>query len=125
MIPLSVERSVVSRRLLGLGKEHEHPWPFISHQLILLLLIPVRHSQPVAGPVIGWFAVHQQHVVMRAVTFNVMEGYVPGVQHAVPNERHLLPVSEGTHHFDGRRIMSLTIGKAPTKDFAVSLTALS
>ncbi len=61
---------------------------------------------------------------MSAVALQVMKRNVPRIQYTIPNQRHSLPVREGTDDFHGTGIMSLAIWQAPAEDFGKGLSTL-
>ena len=79
-----------------MGVKEEDPATARGHQLVLLFLGSMGDGQAVGVLVRNRLSVDQQHVMMSAVSRDVMNGDVPGVDFAVALERHLLPVGEGT-----------------------------
>src|ERR1039457_2283925 len=68
-------------------------------------------------------AIHQQHVVVRATALKVMQRDMPGIQHLVTGQRHLLPVRESTGDLNRGRRRRLALGRTPAENLAVSLPA--
>ena len=95
--------------LLRLGEQHEQPRAAWGLHRELLLVWSVRDSVAVAILVVGRQAIHEQHVVMRAVAFDVMDGPVPRIQLAIAHQRNALPVRERTDDLHGGRVLVLPI----------------
>src|ERR1039458_7686043 len=113
--------SRLTPELFRLRKEHQHARSPVGHQLILLLLRAMRNGKPIAMLVANRLAIHQQHVVMRATALKVMQRDMPGIQHPVTGQRHLLPVRESTGDLNRGRRQRLALGRTPAENLAVSL----
>jgi len=123
--PYRADEGVSRSALLRLGKQHQDSWSFIRHDLVLLLLRAMGHSQAMAVLVVSWFAVHQEHVMMCSISQNVVEATVPGIQCPISLERDFLPVCERANHFNSRRGLNLAIRQPPPEDFRERLPAIT
>src|SRR5690349_5805610 len=103
--------------LLGLCEEHEHARAFVRGELVAFLLRSMRHCQAITVFVVSRLAIDQEHVVMGLIALNVMEGDMPGIEDAVANKRHSLPMRERANKFHGGRFDFLAVRKAPAKYF--------
>lgn len=80
--------------LFRLGEEHEDAGAAVGHDGVLLFFRTARDGEAVAVFILGRFAVHQEHVVMRLVGGDIVESDVPGIERAIAQKRHLLPAGE-------------------------------
>ena len=48
--------------------------------------------------------------MMSAVCLQMMERYVPRVEHSIAHQRHFLPMRKRTHYLHGARVVSLSVG---------------
>ncbi len=62
--------------------------------------------------------------MMSTIALEMMEGYMPGVQHTIANQRHLLPMGERTDDFHRGRIVSLSVRQSPSEYLGECLSAL-
>ena len=108
-------------KLFRLRKEHQHTRATSRHQLILRLLRVARNGLAIALLVANRFAVHEQHVVMRAVARNVVQRHLPDVPRIIRDEWHLLPFGERAHNFNGGRFRCLAGGQTPAENLGESL----
>jgi hypothetical protein len=99
---------------LRLAKKHEHSGALVGQDLESLFLWTVGDGQPVTGMVVGRFAIQQQHVMMRAVALDLVQGDVPGIQYIVALERDPFPARERADDLDCSRFC-LARRKAPPK----------
>lgn len=79
--------------LFRLREKHQHAWPFVGLNRVNLFL-RVGNGEAIAGFVIRGLPIYEEHVVMRPITLDVMQGDVPGIEHAVADERNFLPMIE-------------------------------
>jgi len=84
----------------------------------MLFKLGRRHSQAVALLVARRLAVHQQHVVVRAVAGNVVEHELPDFGCVVVRQGHGLPVGEGAGDFDRRGVGVARLGGLPAECLA-------
>jgi hypothetical protein len=84
----------LSNRLLGLREQHEHPRAALGDELILLFLRANRNRETIAVAIVRWLTVHKNHVMMRLVSGDVVNGCVPRVSGAVALQSNFLPIGE-------------------------------
>lgn len=105
--------------LLRLGEEHEDAGAAVGLESIALFLKSARRGETIAILVCGGFAVHEQHVMMRLVSRDVVHGDVPRIQNAVLHHLDSLPVIEGAEDFHCFGLFGMAIRKTPAKNLAV------
>src|SRR5437899_3336962 len=103
--------------LFRLGEEHEHARPAIGQELIFLFERSVRDCQAIASFVVGWLAIDEDHVVVRFIALDMMEGDVPCIQNAVTHHRSFLPMIERANDFDSCRFLGLSVRQTPAEHF--------
>ena len=101
--------------LLRLGEEHEDARATIGLNRVLLFVETVRDGQAVAVFVMRGLAVHEEHIVMRLVSGDVMKRGVPRIKRAVADERDLLPAGKRTDNFHRLRLFRPPIGQTPAE----------
>lgn len=107
--------------LFCVRKQHQDAATLFGIQLKLFLIETVGNSQTIATFVVSRFAVHEQHIMVRAVSGDVMDGSVPGIENAVPIERHFLPFRKRADDFHRGGFRGLAISQAPAKHFRKAL----
>jgi len=70
-------------------------------------------------------AVHQQHVVVRAIAGDVVEDGLPVVGRAVVRQGYGLPVGEGARDFNFRGIRVARLGGMPPESLAEKMSRVS
>ena len=76
-----------------------------------------RNGQTVAVPVVDRFSVRQQHVMVRTVARQLLQGDLPAALHAVVQQRHFLPVGKCAGHLHHGRFQHLAVRQTPAEDF--------
>jgi len=110
-----------TKDLLRLCEEHIQSRPAWGRDLVLFFLRTMRNGVAVAVLVRGRLAIHQQHIMMRFVAFDVMNGRMPGVHLAIAQQRHALPMGERTYDFNRSRFLGLPVRQSPAEDLGISL----
>jgi hypothetical protein len=59
--------------------------------------------------------------MMHAAALQVMQRDMPGIQHAITDQCHLLPIGESADDLDRCRRLCLARGQTPAEDLAVGL----
>jgi hypothetical protein len=111
--------------LLGLSEQHHDAKTFIGCYLKSLFVGATRNGQAIAGFVICGLAVNQQHVVVSAISLDVVEGDVPCVENAVPDQGNFLPMRERAHHLDGFWFLSVPRRQPPAENLRERLPPLN
>ena len=107
-----------------MAEEHEHARPARRDQRVLFFLGGMRHGQSVGMFVVRGFAVHKQHVIVRAVARNVRQRELPDAGHPVALQRHPLPAVERAGDFDEHRHGAARHVGLPAKNLAERRRAL-
>lgn len=79
------------------------------------------NAQAIRSVVQDWCTVHQEHVVVGAISGNVVDGDVPAIEFAGMMEWDSLPVSESSGHFDAGGVFCMAIGEAIAEDLGEDL----
>ena len=102
---------------LGLRK-HEHDSRSLgSLDLPFYFLRILGTCQPIAGFVIGRFAIYDNDVAMRVIALNVIHSDVPGFRCVIVGEGNFVPIAESADDFDCRRLGRLAGWHRPAEDF--------
>src|SRR2546430_2227117 len=98
---------------LRLCKQHEQPQAAIGFDSETLFGGALRDSETVAGFIVSRFPIDQEHVMVRLVCRNMMQGDMPAADRAVMEQWDFLPVSKRADYFDGGRKLRLAVRWTP------------
>src|SRR5215472_7083267 len=116
MRPLTIRLPLVpATQLFSLREQHAKARPPGRGHRELLFHRAMWNGHAIAVFIEGRLAIDEEYVMVGAVSLNMMQRHVPGIQGTVSHERHLLPVRERAGDLHGSGLLRLSVGKTPSK----------
>ena len=91
-----------STRLLRLREQHQDPRTLFGLERELLFIKALWGGKAVAGRIKDRLPINEQHVVMRLLTGNAIDGDSPRILDGIVSERHGLPPRKRSNDLHAR-----------------------